>query len=151
MKRVIAGAVAIGMLLAVGSLLGAAPSQQGSQKKGCSLATMNGTYLFSQTGFQIVDGQQVPFVFTGLDRSNGDGTLTGVNSFSVNGEITRNVTYTGTYTLNPDCTGSSITIDDGTGETAHFDIFVERGGDAIGFLQTDPGYVSGGIERREGR
>ena len=90
---------------------------------GCSNATLQGTYLFAYSGFQIVDGQQVPFVFAGQDRINGDGTLTGVNSFSVNGAISKNVTYTGTYTINPDCTGTSTTVDDGTGETAHFDLF----------------------------
>jgi len=90
---------------------------------GCSNATLQGTYLLAYSGFQIVDGQQVPFVFAGQDRINGDGTLTGVNSFSVNGAISKNVTYTGTYTINPDCTGTSTTVDDGTGETAHFDLF----------------------------
>ena len=118
---------------------------------GCSNATLQGTYLFAYSGFQIVDGQQVPFVFTGQDRINGDGTLTGVNSFSVNGAIAKNVTYTGTYTINPDCTGTSITVDDGTGETAHFDLFIGRDGDAISFVQTDLGFVAASIERRVGR
>ena len=52
-------------------------------------------------------------------RVNGDGTLSGVNSFSINGATSQNVTYTGTYTVNPDCTGSSTTVDDVTGETGH--------------------------------
>jgi len=90
---------------------------------GCSNATLQGTYLFAYSGLQIVDSQQVPFVFAGQDRLHGDGTLTGVNSFSVNGAISKNVTDTGTYTINPDCTGTSTTVDDGTGETAHFDLF----------------------------
>ena len=149
MKRMVVGPIGIGLLLAVGLLIsGAAPPEQGSNDKGCSLRTLKGTYLFAYTGFQIVDGQQVPFVFAGKDRVNGDGTLTGVNSFSVNGAISQSVTYTGTYTVNPDCTGTSTTVDDGTGETAHFDLFFGRDGDAISFVQTDPGFVDADIERR---
>ena len=118
---------------------------------GCSNATLQGTYLFAYSGLQIVDGQQVPFVFAGQDRLNGDGTLTGVNSFSVNGAISKNVTYTGTYTVNSDCTGALTTVDDGTGETAHFDLFLGHDGDALSFVQTDSGFVAAGIERRVGR
>ena len=118
---------------------------------GCSNATLQGTYLFAYSDFQIVDGQQVPFVFAGQDRINGDGTLTGVNSFSVNGAISKNVTDTGTYTINPDCTGTSTTVDDRTGETVHFDLFIGCDGDAVSFVQTDPGFVAASIEQRVGR
>jgi hypothetical protein len=107
--------------------------------------------LFAYTGFQIVDGQQIPFVFAGQDRVNGEGSLTGVNSFSVNGAVSQSVTYTGTYTVNPDCTGTSTTVDDGTGEIAQFDLFFGRDGDAISFVQTDPGFVAASIERRVGK
>jgi len=61
------------------------------------------------------------------------------------------VTSTGTYTLEADCTGSSIFIDDVTGETSHFDHFVGRDGDELTFIQTDPGVVAGGSERRVGK
>ena len=149
MKRVVVWPICIGLLLAVGLLIsGAAHPEQGFNDKGCSLRTLKGTYLFAYTGFQIVDGQQVPFVFAGQDRVNGDGTLNCVNSFSVNGAISQSVTYSGTYTVNPDCTGTSTTVDDGTGETSDFYLFFGRDGDAISFVQTDPGFVAVAIERR---
>ena len=149
MKRVVRGPIATGLLLAVGlAITAAAPAEQGSKDKGCSLRTLKGTYLFAYPGFQIVDGQQVPFAFAGHDRYDGEGTLTGVGSFSVNGSISRSATYTGSYTVNPDCTGSSIIVDDSTGETQHFDTFFGRDGDEISFVQTDPGSVAVSIERR---
>ena len=149
MKRVVVGSMGLGLLMAVGLLLsGAAHPEPEAHNKGCSRRTLKGTYVFAYSGVQIVDGQPVPFVFAGQDRINGDGTLTGVNSFSINGVISRNVSYTGLYTVNPDCTGSSTTVDDGTGETAHFDLFFGRDGDAISFVQTDAGFVTAAIEQR---
>ena len=63
-------------------------------------------------GVQIVNGQPVHFAFAGQDHYNGDGTMTGVYSFSDNGAISQNVSYTGTYTVNPDCTGTFTTMDE---------------------------------------
>ena len=149
MKRMPVRRIGVGLLLAAGFLGSSAASQeQASRHKRCSLRTLEGLYLFAYSGYQIVDGQQVPFVFSGRDRLNGDGTLSGVNTFSINGAISQNVTYTGTYTVNPDCTGTSTTVDDGTGETGHFDLFFGPDGDEVAFVQTDPGFVSGSIERR---
>ena len=152
MKRVGVGTIGMGLLLAVGLLIaGAAPPEQEANDQGCSLRTLKGTYVFAYTGLQIVDGQQVPSVFAGHERFNGDGTLIGVNSFSVNGAISQSVTYTGTYSVNPDCTGTDTLVNDGTSETSHFDLFFGRDGDAISFIQTDSGFVAAGIERRGGR
>ena len=149
MKRMPVWRIGVAVLLAAGFLVSSAASQeQESRHKRCSLRTLEGFYLFSYSGYQIVDGQQIPFVFSGRDRVNGDGTLSGVNSFSINGATSQNVTYTGTYTVNPDCTGSSTTVDDVTGETGHFDLFFGPDGDEVAFVQTDPGFVTGGIERR---
>ena len=148
MKHTVIGPLVMAVFLAVGLLSAAAPPGQGARHKDCSLQTPNGTYLFAYSGFQMVDGQQVPFVFSGQERYDGNGAMTGVNTFSINGAISQNVTYTGIYTVNPDCTGSAILVDDGTGVTQHFDLFIPRDGDAISFVQTDPGVVAAGIERR---
>ena len=149
MKRIPVRRIGVAVLLAAGFLASSAAShEQASRHKQCSLRTLEGFYLFAYSGYQIVDGQQIPFVFSGRDRLNGDGTISGVNSFSINGAISQNVTYTGTYTVNPDCTGTSTTVDDGTGETGHFDLFFGPDGDEVAFVQTDPGFVTGSIERR---
>ena len=90
MKRIPVRRIGVAVLLAAGFLVSSAASQeQASRHKRCSLRTLEGFYLFAYSGYQIVDGQQVPFVFSGRDRVNGDGTLSGVNTFSINGATLR--------------------------------------------------------------
>ena len=57
------------------------------------------------------------------------------------------ITYTGSYTLKRDCSGTA-TLTDNLGGTAHFDIFVTNNGESTTFIQTDAGYVTTGFEIR---
>ncbi len=65
---------------------------------------------------------------------------------SYNGEIVHR-TYTGTYTVNPDGTGSTL-LTDSNGDVTHFDIFIRKDRDEVSYVETDPGVVSSGYERR---
>jgi hypothetical protein len=75
-----------------------------------------------------------------------DGKGNSVNTFtaSVNGAIFRGVTLTGTYTVNPDCTGS-LTQANGT---QHYDFVVSQGGARVDWIGTDSGEVLSGTEVR---
>ena len=68
----------------------------------CSNATLKGTYLFENSGWNIAEVnlgvERKPTAVAGQEYFNGDGTFRGVNSYSVDGVITRNEAYTGTYT-----------------------------------------------------
>jgi hypothetical protein len=79
-----------------------------SPHQGCSLATLKGTYAFSRTG--VNNGVPGPIAEIGLDVLNGDGTRGIIRSTrSTNGTIqdwTNFTPNTGTYTVDPDCTGS---------------------------------------------
>jgi hypothetical protein len=74
----------------------------------CSVASLKGTYAFSRTGVNNVVGG--PIAEIGLDVINGDGTRGIIRSArSSNGVIqdwTNFPPNTGTYTVDPDCTGS---------------------------------------------
>jgi hypothetical protein len=74
----------------------------------CSVASLKGTYAFSRTGVNNVVGG--PIAEIGLDVLNGDGTRGIIRSTrSSNGVIqdwTNFPPNTGTYTVDPDCTGS---------------------------------------------
>ena len=115
---------------------------------GCSNATLKGTYLFAYDGWQIdADGVRKPFAFSGMEIYNGDGTMRGIYSGSIDGVVLQMVGYTGTSTIHPNCTGEQTFTDD-LGIVTHNDVFVAPSGDEFTFVQTDPGFVSAGSERR---
>ena len=143
--------IIVGMVLIVGLFIcGAGQPEQALSDNPCSLRTLKGTYVWHITGFQIVNGQQVHFAFAGQDHYNGDGTMTGTYSFSDNGVISQNVSYSDTYTVNPDCTGTLLSADE-NGLIGHFDLFFGPDGEEVSFVQTDPGVVAAGVERRVGK
>ncbi len=112
----------------------------GGDVKACTLESYQGRYVWAGGGKNSA--------VAGLEIYNGDGTMTGVSSDSNNGKITDLLSYTGTYTVNPDCTSTLTTIDDGTQEVTHYTQFLGPKGEEFTWIQTDPGTVSAGFERR---
>ena len=101
----------------------------------CSMHTLHGLYVFATHGWNIVNGVAVPkAIVEGIDF-NGDGTLSSpFATVSLNGFIIHSSGSVGSYTVNPDCTGT-ITFSPGPS----FDIFVDaRGGKQIWMIQTGP-------------
>ena len=101
----------------------------------CGVHTLRGSYRFTAHGYNIVGGVAQPkTILEGIDF-NGDGTL--VSPFatvSINGVILHSSGSLGTYTVNPDCTG---TLSFTAGPS--FDIFVEPSGRQLSMIQTAPG------------
>jgi hypothetical protein len=142
-------AIGIGALVSAG--LFAAEACAAGNEQGCTLATLNGQYLFagSVTLFPPAFGVTSMSIgnSAGFHIFNGDGTGTDFVTFSVNG-IDQQVPSPGstTYTLNQDCTGT-LTVVNGP----NFDIFVAVDGSALTTINTDPGVASAGpIEPRVG-
>ena len=83
-----------------------------AQDRGCSVASLKGTYAFRRTGVNNVVGG--PIAQIGIDVFNGDGTRGLIRSTrSTNGEI-RDWTDSppsGSYTVDLDCTGSIFDAD----------------------------------------
>lgn len=143
--------LSVGIFFTVGLLIwGVGRPEQAWSDNSCSLRTLKGTYLYHCAGVYLVNGQPVPFAFAGKDQYNGDGTMSGVYSLSDNGTLSRHISYTGAYTVNPDCTGSFITKDE-NGVVQHVDLYFGRDGDEVSFVITDPGFVDSGVERRLGK
>src|SRR5438132_12596962 len=103
----------------------------------CGASTLHASYLFATHGWNIIGGVAQPKVIVeGIDF-NGDGTL--VSPFatvSINGTFVRTTGTVGTYTVNPDCTG---TITFSTGQT--YDIFVHPTAKQLWMIQTGPDAV----------
>jgi len=133
----------IGGVALAGSLVTAAMSfgisgttHADSHEQSCGAHTLRGSYLFAAHGWNIVGGVAVPkAIVEGIDF-NGDGTL--VSPFatvSINGTILHFSGGSGSYTVNPDCTGT-LTFSGGPS----FDIFVQPGdGKKVWMIQTGPG------------
>jgi hypothetical protein len=79
----------------------------------CSVASLKGTYAWRRTGVNNVVGG--PIAEIGIAFYNGDGTRGAIrNTRSTNGEIrpwTDQPAPNGTYTIDPDCTGSFFDTD----------------------------------------
>ena len=79
---------------------------------GCSVASLKGTYAFRRTGVNNVVGG--PIAQIGIDVFNGDGTRGRIRSTrSTNGEVQDWIDSppSGSYTVEPDCTGSFFDAD----------------------------------------
>jgi hypothetical protein len=148
MKRYLAALlVVVGVVgLLVGVLAagrGFAEDENASRAK-CSDATLHGTYLFAQDGVEIKGNDQVPFALAGYEFFDGNGHVNTVFSGNLNGEIIRNETLSGTYSVKADCT-STVSYADGT----RFDQFIAPDGSQLTFVQSKPSEdVSAGFEPR---
>ncbi len=132
--------------------LGIAPQAQ-ADDKGCSNATLTGTFGITATG-SIVAPPPIagPFANVGTQTFDGKGGTTGTATVSQNGNILK-VTITGTYTVNPDCTGS-ITLNLSSQNpplslTTHAFFVIDDSGAEFRAIQTDPGVVLTVIGRRQ--
>src|SRR2546430_9590046 len=104
----------IGLLLALAAS-GCERSSGATSSSGFSVASINGTYASLFSGHFLINNTQVLFAGTGLFIADGRGNLTGSETFNVGGQICDDVIITGTYTGNPNGTGSdAITFSSAT-------------------------------------
>jgi hypothetical protein len=148
MKRYVAALlVVVGVVgLLVGVLAagrGVAEDENASRAK-CSEATLDGTYLFADDGFVIKDNEKVPFASSGYEVYDGKGHTKGVSTINVNGKVSSKESFSGTYTVKANCTGSS-TYSDGT----RYDDYIAPDGSMLTYVQTKPSnWVLAGEEQQ---
>ncbi len=122
--------------------LGVAPMAK-ADNKGCSNASLKGTFAHFASGFEIAPPSIAgPLVGAGTDTFDGKGNATATAMLSINGTIVP-VTGTGTYTVNPDCTG----IYKIPGSTLFF--VIADSGNEIHAICIDPGVVLSHTFRRQ--
>jgi len=119
--------------------------------KGCSNAILRGTFAYTSTG-AIATPPAIagPFVEVGTQSFDGNGGTTATAMSSQNGNISP-LTVTGTYTVNPDCTGTMTLQVTFPGIPAFpLDVYfvVDDGGDEFQAIETDAGLVITRIGRR---
>jgi hypothetical protein len=113
----------------------------------CDVGTLRGTYLTAYDGVDTTGNAQVPFATAGYDVFDGNGKTDAVFSGNFNGQITRKEHFSGTYTVEANCTGTSTYPGDGF--NYEYDLFIDPGGDMFTFVQTSPKEsVVSGVEKR---
>ena len=146
-KRGVAVAAIAAITIAAGSYR---PGQAQAGSRVCGAQSLQGSYVFSASGYNIVSGVPQPKALVEVISFNGDGTLTvPAVTVSVNGLILRPGPGTGDYTLDADCTGT-ITFHGAPpgAQPPAFDIVLAANGDTVWMIQTNPNTVMQGTAAR---
>ena len=120
--------------------LAVAPAAK-AHAKACSNATLKGTYADKDNGW--IDGIGT-FAGVNLDTFDGKGDMTITGFASLNGTIVPNQ-GTGTYTVNPDCTGTYMNQEG----TIHAYFVIDNNGNELQIVITDPGTAITCVARRQ--
>jgi hypothetical protein len=146
-----AGLAAIAGMIISGTLTASNEQEaQGSDgHRGCTLATLQGRFLFAESGvllppaFGVTTPTQT--ADAGVHIFNGDGTGTDTVTFRIGGNIVlENVVSPTLYTVNADCTGKSTVIN---GPSS--DLFIAPDGSEFARISTPPaGNYPATIDRR---
>jgi hypothetical protein len=132
--------------------LGIAPAAN-AQDKACSAATLQGTFVYTSTGFIVaapIPSIVGPSAEVGTQYFDGKGGVTFTFNASQNGNIfpaTGSATETGTYTVNDNCTGTFTEANPGF--TAHFSFVIYDNGNGFQAICQDTGVVDTVIARRQ--
>ena len=137
--------IAMALCLAV---LGGLTSTARADDKGCSNASVQGTFAYTSSG-SIASPAEIagPFAEVGTQVFDGKGSTTGSATLSQNGNILQ-VTVTGTYTVNSDCTGTMTLQVAPIGVTVHVYFVVADSWNEFQAIETDAGLVITRFGRR---
>ena len=110
----------------------------------CDYSSLQGTFGFTLTGSRNTGTNPGPRAAVGQITFDGRGNLTGSETQSNNGVIVKNVTETGTVTVNQDCSGSATVTLSGSGvdttkRTFNFQIL--HNSEEIFAIVTDTGFT----------
>jgi hypothetical protein len=108
----------------------------------CSKKTLKGTYLFAYEGFEIRNGDKVPFAVAGIEERDGKGKVKGV--YSANGSSTHNEPFSGEYDVNEDCTGTNTF----PGYDSQYDMFIDPDGSEFTVVMTNSDFVASWTTKR---
>ena len=135
-------------LAAIAALaLGLAPTAKAANK-GCSTASLKGTFAYTSTGFIVaapIPALVGPGAAVGTQTFDGNGGVTFAFNSSQNGNIGPG-TATGTYTVNPDCTGTFTEVTPMF--TSHYSFVIDESGAEFQAVCQDAGAVFSRIGRQ---
>jgi hypothetical protein len=132
-----------GVAAMIGTDLASAADGDG---RNCSLKTLNRSYGVKVDGWYGSAAPFLPGSVVGAITFDGNGKYTQtVTIAAVLYGVVRGVTMSGTYTVNPDCTGTMTSDND----RFHFDLVIVSNGDEVFVINTDPPYLQTGVFKRQ--
>ena len=143
MKRItIAKSLAISAAITL-TTLAVAPTATAGDKR-CSNATLKGTFADRDIGAIAGVG---PMAGANLETFDGNGKATGSGVSSVNGYVSAN-TFSGTYQVNADCTGT-YSVHDPQGNTYSAFFVIGDNGNELQIVVTNPGTAISCVARKQ--
>ena len=109
----------------------------------CSNSTIQGTYAFTIHG-QVFLPDGSTLLIDGLAKTtfDGKGNLTQLDAIAANGNVAPGwASNTGTYSVNPDCTGTQTIVVPGLPDL-HLQFIVAQSGNTIHQIVIDPGFAT---------
>jgi len=139
-------------IAAIATLALAIAPAANADDKGCSNASLKGTFVRKDTGTVLLPAAAAgPTAKVGTLTFDGNGAVSGAGVASRSGTIVE-VTDTGTYTVNPNCTGTfAVQVSPG-GFTSHYFFAIDDNGSEFQFICTDSGPIAlvyTGVARRQ--
>jgi hypothetical protein len=131
--------------------LGILPKAWADEHRGCSDASLRGSFGFTSTGAFIALPPPLagPITEIGRQTFDGNGNTEGTSTLSANGNIVSPVTVQGTYLVNPDCTGSMTLFVLPIAQTAQFAFVIDDDGAEVRVICTDGGIVENRTYRKQ--
>ena len=131
-------------------VLGVLPVAQADEHKGCSNASLRGSFGFTNTGTNLALPPPFagPIAQIGRQTFDGRGNTDATATLSANGNIVR-VTVQGTYAVNPDCTGSMSLFVLPIGSTVNLDFVIDDDGAELRAIVTGAGTVESRVYRKQ--
>jgi hypothetical protein len=128
MKRMMASTLALLVLAVV------VPAAHAAD--GCTAAKLKGNYGFAFSGFFQSPGTNLPISGVGIGTFDGRDNASATVTASFDGTLST-FPWTGTYSVNPDCTGT-MTATPGSGLISFSIVLVREGAEILGEA-SDPG------------
>jgi hypothetical protein len=114
----------------------------------CSLANVAGSYGYTTSGFvAIVPGTFVPVAAAGRFTLDGRGHVNGTQTRVV-AASSLDETYSGTYSVNPNCTGSFTVLVEPDTRTSTLDLVWTDNTNGVSAVFTTPGFILTATARR---
>ncbi len=112
-------------------------------QQGCATQSLKGPFIYKFDGNYFDNqGYNYPYSAVGRVVPDGNGALTATETNSIFGNVKRNATYTGTYTVNNDCSGSMVF--QYSGGASNYDFVFIQATNQLHLIESDQGVTISG-------